>query len=376
MTDTILVNLVSEQTIPNVQFIKWFYKKYTKNITVLFISTEAMEKRQKSECIKNALKGLKYFINYEDTILTDENDISKTENVLKSFFENHKYKNFIVNITGGTKLMSLAVYQFFHNKENTEIYYQAIGKSLQQLYPVQQKYDVFEVLTLEEYLTAHGIISRYDNNCVRDWNFNKSVYELLVNENREKIKGMNALQNNSWFKNIYKRKDFLDFTEIEDSKFSKIDNPEATKENMISLLEQFGFDVHKVMLKDIRYITGGWFEEFVYQKICNEYHNVDVKNVALNVKIQKGNDKNELDVIYLDKDNKLHVIECKSFVDGKEGEKVLNDALYKLQAIIKSKFGLYIQQDLYTKSIIDKETPLNRAKEFGIDIKDGTQIGS
>lgn len=57
MTDTILVNLVSEQTIPNVQFIKWFYKKYTKNITVLFISTEAMEKRQKSECIKNALKG-------------------------------------------------------------------------------------------------------------------------------------------------------------------------------------------------------------------------------------------------------------------------------------------------------------------------------
>ena len=376
MTDTILVNLVSEQTIPNVQFIKWFYKKYTKNITVLFISTEAMEKRQKSECIKNALKGLKYFINYEDTILTDENDISKTENVLKSFFENHKYKNFIVNITGGTKLMSLAVYQFFHNKENTEIYYQAIGKSLQQLYPVQQKYDVFEVLTLEEYLTAHGIISRYDNNCVKDWNFNKSVYELLVNENREKIKGMNALQNNSWFKNIYKRKDFLDFTEIEDSKFSKIDNPEATKENMISLLEQFGFDVHKVMLKDIRYITGGWFEEFVYQKICNEYHNVDVKNVALNVKIQKGNDKNELDVIYLDKDNKLHVIECKSFVDGKEGEKVLNDALYKLQAIIKSKFGLYIQQDLYTKSIIDKETPLNRAKEFGIDIKDGTQIGS
>lgn len=376
MTDTILVNLVSEQTIPNVQFIKWFYKKYTKNITVLFISTEAMEKRQKSECIKNALKGLQYFINYEDTILTDENDISKTENVLKYFFENHKYKNFIVNITGGTKLMSLAVYQFFHNKENTEIYYQAIGKSLQQLYPVQQKYDVFEVLTLEEYLAAHGIISRYDNNCVKDWDFNKSVYELLVNENREKIKGMNALQNNSWFKNIYKRKDFLDFTEIEDSKFAKIDNPEATKENMISLLKQFGFDVHKVMLKDIRYITGGWFEEFVYQKICNEYHNVDEKNVALNVKIQKGNDKNELDVIYLDKDNKLHVIECKSFVDGKEGEKVLNDALYKLQAIIKSKFGLYIQQHLYTKSIIDKETPLNRAKEFGIEIKDGTQIGS
>lgn len=54
--------------------------------------------------------------------------------------------------------------------------------------------------------------------------------------------------------------------------------------------------------------------------------------------------------------------------------KAINDALYKLQAIIKSKFGLYVKQHLYTKSIIEKETPLNRAKEFGIDIKDGTQL--
>ena len=109
-------------------------------------------------------------------------------------------------------------------------------------------------------------------------------------------------------------------------------------------------------------------------KVEIKYQNVDEKNVALNVTIQKENDKNELDVIYLDKDNKLHVIECKSFVDGNEGNKVLNDALYKLQAIIKSKFGLFVKQHLYTKSIIDKETPLNRASEFGIDIKDGNAI--
>ena len=79
-------------------------------------------------------------------------------------------------------------------------------------------------------------------------------------------------------------------------------------------------------------------------KVEIKYQNVDEKNVALNVTIQKGNDKNELDVIYLDKDNKLHVIECKSFVDGNEGNKVLNDALYKLQAIIKSKFGLFVDR--------------------------------
>ena len=130
----------------------------------------------------------------------------------------------------------------------------------------------------------------------------------------------------------------------------------------------------KLKKKDIRYITGGWFEEYVYQKICNEYTNVDAKNVALNVSIEKGDDKNELDVIYLDKENKLHIVECKSFVEGQEGIKVLNDALYKAQAIIKSKFGLFVKQHLFTKSVVEKQPQLNRAREFGIDLKDGNEI--
>ena len=183
-----------------------------------------------------------------------------------------------------------------------------------------------------------------------------------------------ALQNTSYFKNVFKRKNFLDLTEVEEEKFLVKDFPIVSKERVLSLVKVFGFDKHKIENNQIRYITGGWFEEYVYQKICWEYENVDEKNVALNVHIQKGNDKNELDVIYLDKDNLLHVIECKSFVDGKEGQKVLNDALYKLQAIIKSKFGLNVRQHLYTKSIIEKETPLNRAKEFGIQITDGKEL--
>ena len=373
MKDTILINLVSEQTIPNVQFVKWYFNQNHSPMKILLLSTKEMEKKEKSKCIKDALNLSDSFVEWE-TIQTDENDISQTQNILNEYFKTNKYKNVIVNITGGTKLMSLAVFDFFNSKSDAKIFYQPIGKELQEIFPEQVKYDMFEVLSLEEYLKAHGISYSFSNECVKNWGFNKAVYDLIVEKNRELIKGMLALQNNSYFKNIYKKKDFLDFTQLDDSKFTEIKSPIATKENICKLLRLFGFDAAKVELKHIRYITGGWFEEFVYQKICNEYQNVDEKNVALNVTIQKGNDKNELDVIYLDKDNKLHVIECKSFVDGKEGNKVLNDALYKLQAIIKSKFGLYVKQHLYTKSIIEKGTPLNRATEFGIDIKGGNTI--
>ncbi len=373
MTNTILVNLVSDQTLPNVQFIKWYFKENPENLKVLFISTKKMEEKQKSDCIKKALFSLDKFIEWE-TIQTDENDLNKTRELLEKYFEKSAYKKTVVNITGGTKLMSLAVFNFFNGKENCKIYYQPIGKSLQELYPEAHKYDIFELLTLEEYLYANGISFSFSNECVKDWDFNKCVYDLYVKENRSDIAGLVALQNTSYFKNIFKRKNFLDLTEVEEEKFFVEGFPTVSKERVISLVKVFGFDEHKIEDKQIRYITGGWFEEYVYQKICREYGNVDEKNVALNVNIQKGNDKNELDVIYLDKDNQLHVIECKSFVDGKEGQKVLNDALYKLQAIIKSKFGLYVKQHLYTKSIIEKETPLNRAKEFGIQITDGKEL--
>lgn len=373
MKDAIIVNLVSDQTIPNVQFIKWFVKQNLGQIKVLLVTTKEMERKDKSNCIKNALSSLENFLEWE-TLTTDGNSLPSISKDLEKYFLNQSYKKIIANITGGTKLMSLAAFDFFKNQTNVEIYYQPIGQELQKLFPVQQNYSINELLSLEEYMNAHGIKFKYSNNCVRDWEYNKSVYENAVLPNRELIKGMLALQNDPHFKGIYKRKDFVDFTLIDGSKFEAINSENATKENMCSLLQSFDFDIHKVEKKDIRYITGGWFEEYVYQKICNEYTNVDAKNVALNVSIEKGDDKNELDVIYLDKENKLHIVECKSFVEGQEGIKVLNDALYKAQAIIKSKFGLFVKQHLFTKSVVEKQPQLNRAREFGIDLKDGNEI--
>lgn len=371
--NTVLICLVSEQTIPNVQFIKWYCKDNIQKMRILFLSTRDMEKREKSKHIQAGLALIDKFLEYE-VITTDENDIAATTEIFEKYFCENRFYKTVVNITGGTKLMSLAAYQFFIKRENTEIYYQPIGKPLQQLYPETRGYDVFEILTLEEFLSSHGINYSFDNACVKDWDFNKTVFDLVVKDHHPLIKKMVALQNNSWFKNRWKKKDFLNFEEIPDEKFSDIEGASVNKEEICGLIGLFGFDPRKVAAADVRYITGGWFEEYVYQKICNEYGNVDEKNVALNVNISKGNDRNELDIIYLDRDNKLHVIECKSFLDGKEGGKILNDALYKLQAIIKSKFGLFVKQHLYTKSIIEKETPLARAREFGIDIKDGNDV--
>ena len=369
----ILVSLISEQTIPNVQFIKWYTKNNFQKYDLLFVSTKKMEQNLKSEFIKNALDGISNFLGEIKSLIVEENDMQNIQSNLKAFFEKLRYKDVIVNITGGTKMMSLISFQFFSNLKNSQIFYQPIAKPLLELFPESKEFEVNEILTLEEYLKANGIKYRFDNNCVRDWEFNKTVANDLIIPNRTIIAAMVELQNTSYFKNIYKRKDFIDFLEVEEEKFCLEKNKNISKNDICNFIDCAGFDIKKVSLNDLRYFTGGWFEEFVYQKVLNEI-NVKPENVALNVHIEKGSDKNELDVVYLDLKNQLHVIECKSFLEGKDGAKVLNEALYKLQAIIKSKFGLNVKSHLYTKSVIDKESALNRASDFNIELVDGTKL--
>ena len=370
MTDSLIIILVSDQTVQNVQFLKWYFRSNLQTIDLLFVSTDKMEEKQKSYCIQNALDYTAKYINESKTICVKENSLSDVKEKLSKITGSWQHKNYIVNITGGTKIMSLAAYEFFSTFDNSRIFYQPIAKDLEQIFPEQKEFEVKELLTLEEYMKAYGISFRYDNECLMNYDFNKTIYEKIIKDNRESLKPIVAMQNNSYFKNIFKRKDSVDFTQIPDEKFVTPEGNKIEKSTVLETLSNFPFDLKAITHAQLKYITGGWFEEFVYQKIKDELKLSD-QNIALNVNIEKQGDKNELDVAYLDSNNKLHVIECKSFVDGKEGKKVLDDALYKLQAIMKTKFGLNAVPHLYTQSNIGEGSALNRAKEFGIQIVDG-----
>ena len=372
MTDKLIVLLVSEQTVPNIQFLKWHFRIKPETVDLLFISTEIMERKKKTADIMNALAYLERYIPKKQTLTVNENSIGDVKNKLEKLLGEWHHKSFAVNITGGTKLMSLATYDFFKDKKDCQIFYQPIGKELQCLGPKYAEYSVSELLTLEEYMKAHGINFEYNNSCLKDYDFNKSVYERVIKDSREAIKQIVAMQNNSYFKNIFKRKNTLDLTQVSDDKFVTSEGQKLSKEEVIAAVSAFGFDIHALTHSQLRYITGGWFEEFAFQKIKHDNKIAD-GNIALNVRVEKGSDKNELDVVYI-ADNRLHVVECKSFVDGKEGTFVLNDALFKLQAIMKTKFGLNAKSYLYTKSIVEKKSALSRAQEFGITIVDGKSL--
>lgn len=367
--------LVSAQTVPNVQFLKWFLKNnFQTGLELIFVSTNAMEKLQKSEAIWNALDEKQKFFSERKTVLVDENDMADVQKNLSEVADFSSCQKVSVSITGGTKMMSIATYQFFSKLKNSEIFYQPISDKLQELTPEQKNIPDVENLTLKEYFTAFNLNFKFSCKCVKTWEYNQNVYDSLIKENHETIRKMLQFQNDSWVRNIYKRKDSLDFTQIEDSKFENSGLLKSDKEEICGLLEKCGFDIHNIKNDDFRYLTGGWFEEFVFQKIKKEQHLEEGKDIALNVTIESlSAAKNELDVVYVDSKNTLHIIECKSFIDQQSQSDLLNSTIYKAQAL-KSKFGLTVKSHLFTMSVIDKDSVLKRAKDFGIEIVDGRKL--
>jgi len=140
-----LVSLVSEQTIPNVELIKEFGDETGKH---LFISTKKMQ---------NQLKWIIKSTDIEnyDTIEVDAFDVIDIENKLNEIeFGN---EDIIVNITGGTKLMSLVINEHFKKLGATIYYLTGHSKTYLKIFPNRGEQKI--VLTKKLRLNACAWVS-------------------------------------------------------------------------------------------------------------------------------------------------------------------------------------------------------------------------
>ena len=352
------VVLVSEQTIPNVVFLKNLRDSGERFDKVLFITTESMEKMGKCEIIKNTVGG-----DFDsDKKEVNQNMLFDVKEQLSEFFKNEKFDKIFVNVTGGNKIMSLATYMFFNDYKNgdVEIFYLPIGsmvfKRIKPLDSSGRALDVpFEIkLTVDKYFEALGVEV-------------EKMGKPVSLELSGKLYGM-------YFE---KKCIFSDLTDILRKYRIKDGNKEFRKPRNIEdvkkvrcLLSVLGLDPNEFdFFRDrtyIDYFSGGWFEEYVYDKIKNlkgEY----IDDVRLNVKLlekskESGDEsevKNELDVVFI-ANNNLHVVECKS---GNLSNQDWTNTFYKV-ALLNKRFGLSATS--YLVSLADNV--------FEIDRKDDKEV--
>jgi hypothetical protein len=301
---TILVSIISEQAVPNYLFIKEFYNSVDR---FLFISTEQMEKRDKTKFLCEALKIDKNKI--IKTLITDDFLYQNLEKLKKLNLPDDN--TYLVNLTGGTKMMSLTVWRFFHQFKNVRLFYIPIGKKyynelFENKNAIQNSFSV--EISCKDYLNIYGI--RYEEN------------EMIYSHN-------NAME---IFKELKVAQ--YDFEKLTVNKLKKLNIDDS---NMMNYSK--------------------WFEEYVYYRIKDELRLKDdqiLTGIRLYEMIEEqGNDRysndNELDIFFI-YNNRPYIIECK-LKTGKETVNIrnLHNYIYKLSSVNK-RFGLTAKATLITFS--------------------------
>lgn len=353
---TLLISLISDQTTPNLLLIKEFPQVDRH----LFVTTPEMERKNQSEHLRQATGLAAEQIEKIQVEADSLDDVQQKLEKVKFADDDH----FLVNLTGGTKLMSIGVYNFFRNLSSEMFYIDIRKHTFRKVFPVVKRKEnpLKYELSLKEYLTGYGLV--------------------ITNE-----ADINALIRDSAYTTAFYKK-FLSFSEFDHSLISALranrkkriplDETESTmlKKRWGFALEADGYiDKH-----EIRYLTGEWFEEYVYNWM-KTFLKLDDRQIGAGVSIKRQDVENEFDVLFYH-NHTLSVIECKTALwDSSTNRNFLNDTLYKLDAL-RSDFGLRVKAYLFT---LAERGPANynirdhheeRAKLIGVEIVDRAVLTS
>jgi len=312
-----------------------------------FITTQKMESQSKSDHVIAACSLQKDKVKKIQVVEDSVNDILNKLSLIKLSADD----TCMVNITGGTKLMTFLVYKYFFENynENSCFYYMPIDKNvIEKIHPFDQAKYIFPIecrLNIKQYVKSVGLEIEDQNKpalTVADFVTAKKILNMYISNTLD-YEAISKL-----------RKISGSFSE-----FSGKINISGEKK-IIELVNKIGkFSPDGLYKREADYITGGWFEEYVYFKIKNQLGLSD-KCIDTGIKISN----NEFDVIFIH-NNTLFVVECKTGLkDLHSNKSIINDTIYKAVALNKN-FGLRTKSFIFTL-----DTNLRNAKG---DFKDAVQ---
>ncbi|MDT3697228.1 MAG: DUF1887 family CARF protein [Ignavibacterium sp.] len=332
-----IVCLVSRQAMPNV-------------IPVLMYNPSKVYLLMTQEERECGIHLKELFESKNMEVITKENikayQIDSVKNALSEIIANDKPDSLFINITGGTKPMSIAAYDFARVNEIPVFYCNTENLELLHLFP-KTKTEPFTVkLTIKDYLLSYG-------------------YKIIEQKEISEIEKYYSLFK---FIETYKlMKSFLEFNEEikkrlaqSSSKFSvtSFDKNFLFQKNFGSFRIEFG-NKHRenFSVNESEYKSGDWLEYYVYYKL-NELQGIELMS---GVKIQSDRQvSSEIDTIVL-KDFKLYLISCKS------GKKDNQFDLFQLETIRNISSGTF-GKGLFVSVNESSESFLKRAAELQIKV--------
>ena len=323
-TFAVHICLVSQQPLPN--FLPIVENAFRPQKVILLVTPEM---KKQADFLTNHIKKRCQIKDIEQISIADEYNMSLIEQELLDLLIDYQPDEVAVNITGGTKLMAIAAFNFAQENNYQCIYFTQNQSKIILYHPQRQPETLLkcqnQYLKIEDYLNLHGYeiqssTQHIKKNLIQPWYIAIEQHDLYA----KIIPSLNH--------QLYKQAE---------SDNSSLPLNELNK-NILPLLKDLGevsgghFQFHNKDNKQLA--NGGWFEYFVFEKINEikkEYQKI--QDIQLNIQFKTQADKtyNEVDVAVLC-NNVLYLIECKTINFAKDlGQAKGNDILYKLESLKK-----------------------------------------
>ena len=361
----ILVCLISDQHIPNLLTVH-----AVKPDLLVLIVTPDMERKNAAANFLKALEigGMKELLNkdrHKIVPLKEENSIPIAKKVFQDIIKDYSEDEWIVNITGGTKPMSIAAFEFFKSRNNTTMVYVPINDQSRALNFTREgeSLKLDHEVTIGQFLAGYGFELLKDKSevieketLVMSW-FDASIYLVAHCNDQEVKRFLKSLSTISGQRNG--RKNGL--TILDSDELYLMDD--ALLSCLASLFPSIKLKNNSITgslnANEVEFLTGGWLECFILILLSKHSDKLGIREVHLNLEvISRGpiaaRPKNEWEITFMHGQS-LCFIECKT---GDQKGRRESEILYKVEAIKKQLGALRVKSYLATTSpiVIDKIT--------------------
>ncbi|MDR1827312.1 MAG: DUF1887 family protein [Methylobacteriaceae bacterium] len=362
------VCLVSAQPVPNLLPVIDPQLGPREKKVILLVSREM---KARADNLRRVLKSRG--VTCEDIEFEDAYDYNtirdKLLDCLAGYDENTRI---VLNVTGGTKIMTVAAQSVFDVAGRPMLYVRESDSAVMMFTGgggPQEQTRLGTRLTLTEYFHAYGFDVEKSAPPVDRPDFARTLISRPGEFDRP-LSVMNGIIAEGRRADRHQQ-EFV----IEPDKLTELEDL-ITLCVFHKLARRLGRRLIFVNEAALKFVSGGWLEEYVYQQL-GAVGKGRVDDKALGLTITRHKAANELDVVFLAA-NRLHVVECKT---GRLAEEKGGAVLYKLNSIRKET-GLNPRAMLVSYRAVDNSASArqhphtDRARELGIKVIQHEQLKS
>ena len=343
----LIVCILGYRMVPNIQFIKEMRSAGTQ---YLFISNPEMEEDYIREYIKDAFE---IDNNELPPIIVDKYSAEALEReLMKRDFE--KFDRILLNASEGTPVMLNIAMEFFKDFAADIFFIPDTIDYMIQIFPKRKRgmININKKIGLKEYVTSHGLELGGAELSGFSMSYIKKYLNLYIGHESPRWRLLPVLRNYRYRRMKQKISSFAGL----DVFLKEIDFPLSDKKG------------EYISGNEICFLTGDWFEEYIYYNIKDELGLSD-NDIKTGVSLTKEGTMNEFDVMFF-YNGKLYTIECKTSIKNKESN-IMTDTIYKVKAL-QNNLGYYSDSNIFTLSSREqgdvRREHIERGQVFNIDV--------